>query len=74
MAFKTQYPESAFLDALSTTQLRSITSVMVALGCSRSTAKNTLMRLAAEGKVKRVPIVGSTSVYGWLREATSEID
>jgi DNA-binding GntR family transcriptional regulator len=73
MSFKPQYTESAFLNALSPKQLRSTSAIVDTLGCSRSTAKNTLMRLAAEGKIKRIPVVG-TSIYGWLRDATVETE
>lgn len=72
MKYETKFSEKAFLDALSIDQLISTAGIMKVLGCSRNTAKNMLVKLENEGKVKRVPIEGNS--FGWLKieETTSK--
>lgn len=65
MKYETKFSEKAFLDALSIDQLISTAGIMKVLGCSRNTAKNMLVKLENEGKVKRVPIEGNS--FGWLK-------
>jgi DNA-binding GntR family transcriptional regulator len=52
-----------FLNALSIDRIKSTTTIMSLVGCSRSTAKNMLYKLVSEGKVDEIEGDG----YGWQK-------
>jgi predicted transcriptional regulator len=61
--FQVKFTEDTFLNALTTDTLKSTSTVIKTVGCSRSTAKNALDKLLVAGKVRKVEIEGSG--YGW---------
>jgi predicted transcriptional regulator len=63
--FQVKFTEDTFLNALTTDTLKSTSTVIKTVGCSRSTAKNALDKLLVAGKVRKVEIEGSG--YGWQK-------
>lgn len=63
--FQTKYSDEMFMNALTTDNFKSSVKVAAAVGCSRSTAKNTLERLVRENKVKKFEIEGGSC--GWQK-------
>ena len=63
--FQQKFTEDMFLNALSIDRIRSTTTIISLVGCSRSTAKNMLFRLVNEGKVNKIEIEGNG--YGWQK-------
>ena len=63
--FQQKFTEDIFLNALSIDSIKSTTTIMSQVGCSRSTAKNMLSRLVNEGKVDKIEIEGDG--YGWQK-------
>jgi predicted transcriptional regulator len=63
--FQQKFTEDMFINALSFDRIRSTGTVMSLVGCSRSTAKNMLSKLANEGKVNKIEIEGGG--YGWQK-------
>ncbi len=61
--FQQKFTEDMFLNALQIDRIRSTTTIMSQVGCSRSTAKNMLHKLVNEGKVNKIEIEGNG--YGW---------
>ena len=63
--FQQKFTEDMFLNALSIDKIKSTTTIMSLVGCSRSTAKNMLYKLVNEGKVDKIKIEGDG--YGWQK-------
>jgi predicted transcriptional regulator len=63
--FQTKYSDEMFMNALTTDNFKSTMKVAEAVGCSRSTAKNTLDKLTREGKVMKFEIEGGSC--GWQK-------
>ena len=63
--FQQKFTEEMFLNALSIDKIKSTTTIMSLVGCSRSTAKNMLHKLVDEGKVDKIEIEGDG--YGWQK-------
>ena len=63
--FQQKFTEDMFLNALQIDRIRSTTTIMSLVGCSRSTAKNVLYKLANAGKVNKIEIEGDG--YGWQK-------
>ena len=63
--FQQKFTEDMFLNALSIDKIKSTTTIMSQVGCSRSTAKNMLYMLVNEGKVKKIEIEGGC--HGWQK-------
>jgi hypothetical protein len=61
--FQQKFTEDMFLNALSIDRIKSTTTIMSLVGCSRSTAKNMLYKLVSEGKVDEIEGDG----YGWQK-------
>ena len=63
--FQQKFTEDMLLNALQIDRIRSTTTIMSLVGCSRSTAKNMLYKLVNEGKVNKIEIEGAG--YGWQK-------
>jgi len=69
--FQTKFTDEMFLNALTTDTFKSTVKVAEVVGCSRSTAKNTLEILAREGKAKKFEIEGGSC--GWQKVGDEHI-
>ncbi len=63
--FQQKFTEDMFLNVFSIDSIKSTTTIMSLVGCSRSTAKNMLYKLVNAGKVNKIEIEGSC--YGWQK-------
>jgi predicted transcriptional regulator len=63
--FQQKFTEDMFLNALAIDSIKSTTTIMNLVGCSRSTTKNMLYKLLNEGKVQKIEIEGNG--YGWRK-------
>ncbi len=60
-----KFTEDMFLNAIAIDSIKSTTTIMNLVGCSRFTAKNMLYKLVNEGKVNKREIEGDG--YGWQK-------
>ena len=63
--FQQKFTEDMFLNGLSIDRIKSTSTIMSIVGCSRSTVKNMLYKLVTEGNVKKIEIEGYG--YGWQK-------
>jgi DNA-binding Lrp family transcriptional regulator len=63
--FETRYTDDMFLSTLQEGVSKSTTAIKEELKCSRNTVKAAMLKLEAEGKVKRIEVAGS--IYGWKK-------